>query len=49
MQKIINSIVGALIRAMAGIAGKDPVDWLATVAGSAELDQEGFNKLLELI
>jgi len=46
---IINNVVGCLIRLFARIAGKDPVDWLVSIAGSAELDQDAFNKLVELI
>jgi len=46
---LVNKLVGWLIRLFARIAGKDPIDWLVSIAGSAELDQEAFNKLVELI
>ena len=46
IQEIKNVIVGALIRLFARIAGVEPIDWLVSISGSAELDQESFNKLV---
>ena len=49
IQNFVNWFVRLLIHQFARIAGKDPYDWLVSIADSAELDQDGFNKLVELI
>jgi len=49
MQKTINSVVGFMIRLLAKIAGKDPIFWLVSISRSAELDQDQYNKLADLI
>jgi len=49
MQKIINNIVGLLIRLFAKIADQEPAEWLVVKALYAGLDQSEYTKLLEII
>jgi len=49
MQKIINNIVGSLIRLFAKLADKEPAEWLVDKALSAGLNQSEFSNLLEVV
>ena len=49
MQKLINNIVGSLIRLFAKIADKEPAEWLVDKALHAGLNQSEFSNLLEVV
>lgn len=49
MQKLINNIVGSLIKLFAKLADKEPAEWLVDKALSAGLNQSEYSKLLEVI
>lgn len=49
MQKLINNIVGSLIRLFAKLADQEPAEWLVEKALYAGLDQLEFSNLLEVV
>lgn len=49
VQEFINAIARSLVSAMAAVARKEPAEWLAEMVSKAELDQEEFTRLLEIL
>ena len=49
VQEFVNAIARKSVKFMAYAAGKEPAEWLAGVVSKAELDQDEFTRLLEIL